>query len=81
MEILSLMAKEHKGVAPELSLRQRSRSGNNAVGKHKREAEEQQKQRNNECREAAERSRGSIEETKEEKEKRKKNKLRRDKHT
>ena len=53
MEILSLMAKEHKGAAPELSLRQRSReepairqrrkSGNNVVRKHKREAEEEKK--------------------------------------
>ena len=50
LEILSLMAKEHKGAAPELSsrkrsretttIRQRSRSGNDAVRKHKREAEE-----------------------------------------
>ena len=47
------MAKEHKGAALELSLRQRSReastirqrsrSGNNAVKRHKREAEEHQR--------------------------------------
>ena len=47
-EILSLMAKEHKGATTELSLRQRNReavatrqrcgSGNNVVIKHNREA-------------------------------------------
>ena len=48
LEIFSLMAREHKGAAPKLSLRKRrreaatirkrSRLGNNALRKHKREA-------------------------------------------
>ena len=51
--MLSLMEKEHKGETSKLSVRQRSRevaairkrsmSGNNAVRNHKREAEEQQR--------------------------------------
>lgn len=43
-EILSLMEKEHKAAAPEPTIRQRSRSGNNVVRKHKRAAEKQQRQ-------------------------------------